>query len=280
MPDFPANDACALPAIGLVASSSNGTAIAIPTVNNTQGSKTQIVASTPDEANGFIVMLGTISGGTSTAQILVNLYIGGSGQEVPLVTGIQMGKAGSCLGAQRIVTVPLNIPAGSRISASMQADVFGNCPNVNCTIIPLGIGFSGAQPCDAFEAWGVDSATSQGKQATASGTTYTKGAWVEMIAATGLDSQQLVVQLQRASLAYGRYRLDIGVGAPGSEVVAVGDITFIVGSDGGTDASQYCSRDMTLHIPLTIPAGSRISMRIESSGASATARASILAFGN
>lgn len=280
MPDFIANDACAFPAIGLVASSSNGTPITLPTVNNTQGSKTQIVASTPDEANGFIVILGAITGGTSIAQILVNLYIGGSGQEVPLVTGIQMGKSGSCLGAQRIVTVPLNIPAGSRISASMQADVFGNCPTVNCTIIPLGVGFAAAQPCDAFEAWGVNTATSMGTEATASVTPYTKGAWVEMIAATGLDSQQLVVQLQRASLAYGRYRLDIGVGASGSEVVAVGDITFVIGEDGGTNASQYCSRDMTLHIPLTIPAGSRISMRIESNGASATARASILAFGN
>lgn len=280
MPDFIANDFCALPAVGLVASSSNGTAIAVPTVNNTQGNKTQIVASTPDEANGFIVMLNAISGGSSNAQILVNLYIGASGQEVPLVTGIQMGKAGSCLGAQRIVTVPLNIPAGSRISASMQADVFGNCPNINCTIIPLGIGFAGAQPCDAFEAWGVDTATSQGTQATASATQYTKGAWVEMIAATGIDSQQIVVQLQRASLASGRYRLDIGIGAAGSEVVAVGDITFVTGSDSGTDASQFCSRDMTLHIPLTIPTGSRVSMRIESNGASATARASILAFGN
>ena len=280
MPDFIANDACALPAIGLVASSSNGTPIAVPTVNNTQGSKTQIVASTPDEANGFIVMLGALSGGSSTAQILVNLYIGALGQEVPLVTGIQIAKSGSSIGAQRIVTVPLNIPAGSRISASMQADVFGNCPIVHCTIIPLGIGFAGAQPCDAFEAWGVDSATSHGTQATASATPYTKGAWVEMIAATGLDSQQIVVQLQRASLALGRYRLDIGVGAPGSEFVAVGDITFFIGNDGGADASQYCSRDMTLHIPLTIPAGSRISMRIESNGASATARASILAFGN
>lgn len=280
MPDFIANDACALPAIGLVASSSNGTAIAVPTVNNTQGNKTQIVASTPDEANGFIVMLNAISGGSSNSQILVNLYIGASGQEVPLVTGIQMGKAGSCLGAQRIVTVPLNIPAGSRISASMQADVFGNCPNINCTIIPLGIGFAGAQPCDAFEAWGVDTATSQGTQATASATQYTKGAWVEMIAATGIDSQQIVVQLQRASLAGGRYRLDIGIGAAGSEVVAVGDITFVTGSDAASDASQFCSRDMTLHIPLTIPAGSRVSMRIESNGASATARASILAFGN
>lgn len=280
MPDFIANDFCALPAVGLVASSSNGTAIAVPTVNNTQGNKTQIVASTPDEANGFIVMLNAISGGSSNAQILVNLYIGASGQEVPLVTGIQMGKAGSCLGAQRIVTVPLNIPAGSRISASMQADVFGNCPNINCTIIPLGIGFAGAQPCDAFEAWGVDTATSQGTQATASATQYTKGAWVEMIAATGIDSQQIVVQLQRASLTSGRYRLDIGIGAAGSEVVAVGDITFVTGSDSGYDASQFCSRDMTLHIPLTIPTGSRVSMRIESNGASATARASILAFGN
>jgi hypothetical protein len=280
MPDFIANDFCALPAIGLVAASSNGTPIALPTVNNTQGSKTQIVASTPDEANGFIVILGAITGGSSAAQILVNLYIGASGQEVPLVTGIQIAKSGSSIGAQRIVTVPLNIPAGSRISASMQADIFGNCPEVRCTIIPLGIGFAGAQPCDAFEAWGVNTATSMGTEATASATQYTKGAWVEMIAATGLDSQQIVVQLQRASLLYGRYRLDIGVGASGSEVVAVGDITFIVGNDGGTDASQYCSRDMTLHIPLTIPAGSRISMRIESNGASATARASILAFGN
>ena len=280
MPDFIANDACVLPAIGLVGGTSNGTAIALPAANNTQGSKTQIVASTPDEANGFIVILGAIVGGSSTAQILVNLYIGASGQEVPLVTGIQMGKSGSSIGAQRIVTVPLNVPAGSRISASMQADVFGNCPTVNCTIIPLGVGFAGAQPCDAFEPWGINTATSMGTEATASATLHTKGAWFEMIAATGLDSQQLVVQLQRASASWGQYRMDIGVGASGSEVVAVGDITFVCGSDSGTDASQYCSRDMTLHLPLTIPAGSRISIRIASNTASATARASILAFGN
>lgn len=280
MSDFIATDYCAFPAVGMLAASSQGTALTVPTVNNTLGAVTQLVASTDDEANGFVAMLTAISGGTGTAQMLVNLYIGGSGSEIPLVSGIQMGKASSSIGAQRYLTIPLNIPAGSRISGRVQADVYGNCPNVQVTIIPLGIGFSSALPCDTCEAWGVDTATSLGTLATADATANTKGAWAEMIASTGINSQQIILQLQRASLASGRYRMDIGVGAAGSEVVALGDVSFVCGVDSGTDASQYCSRDMTLHVPLTIPAGSRISMRIQASTGAATARASIIAFGN
>lgn len=280
MSDFIATDYCTFPAVGMATSTSQGTQIAIPTANSTLGAVTQLVASTDDEANGFIVMLTAISGGTSSAQILVNIYVGGSGSEVAVVSGIQMGKAASSLGAQRFVTVPINIPAGTRISARMQADSYTNCPNVNCTIIPLGIGFSSVLPCDTSETWGVSTTTSLGTLATADSTANVKGPWSQMIASTGINSQQVVVQLQRASLADGRYRLDIGVGGAGSEVVAIGDISFVCGVDGGTNASQYCSRDMTLHIPLTIPEGSRVSMRIQANGGSGTAYASIIAFGN
>lgn len=279
MADLIATDYCAFPALGLAGSSSKGISITAPGSNNTLGANTQIEASTSDEANGFIVALNSNAGGSGSSQTLTNIYIGGSGSEQILVSGLQLGRTSSCGGAQRFYTIPLNIPQGSRLSAKYQADVAANASDHRISIVPLGVGFSSALPCDAFEAWGVDTATSMGTLATASASAYTKGSWAELIASTGIDSQQIILQLQRFG-AQAAYRIDIGIGAGGSEVVAVPDINFVVGSDGANDASMYVGRDQTIHIPLTVKAGSRVAIRIESSTGSATARASILAFGN
>jgi hypothetical protein len=90
--------------------------------------------------------------------------------------------------------------------------------------------------------------------AASSATANTYGAWVQVIASTTEDYYVTGVSCALVYLASGSldyYQLDIGLGAAGSEVTKA--IIGIVGSNG---------QAVALPIPLKIPSGSRIAVRI------------------
>jgi hypothetical protein len=86
-----------------------------------------------------------------------------------------------------------------------------------------------------------------------SGTVNTKGSWTQIVASTPYDFEMLVLGAQGpASFSWA---LDIGIGAPGSEIVIVPN--FLIGM-GGVDGGYRVT------FPLHIPAGSAISVRCQS----------------
>lgn len=86
---------------------------------------------------------------------------------------------------------------------------------------------------------------------------HTKGAWGEVIASTGKNASGLLVIVGGGTT--GEFLYDIGIGASGSEKVLLANLYF-----GMAHSSQY-RNFMSFFLPIFIPAGSRISVRGQSS---------------
>lgn len=116
-----------------------------------------------------------------------------------------------------------------------------------------------------YETAGADTAASRGTTLTAAGAAHTKGAYVELAAATGFDASLVAVTLSPGT-SHTPYLVDVAVGAAGSEQVIVPDLTL-------------CSRvgsAVVYEFPIHVPAGSRLSARCQCATAAATCFASVL----
>ena len=106
-----------------------------------------------------------------------------------------------------------------------------------------------------YENAGVDAASSSGVDVISSGTINTKGSWTELTASTGFDYNSLIMMAKNSNGA--EVLLDIAVGAASSEEVIVENIPL--NWDGSTEALCH-----PVKLPITIPAGTRISARVQS----------------
>lgn len=96
----------------------------------------------------------------------------------------------------------------------------------------------------------------------ASGSTFTKGAWLQVTASTTSDSTWIQIVIREASLTTAAaVGIDIGFGAAASEVVAINNL---ICSSVGRRMSAY-------YLPLNIIAGTRLAVRCASSTASDSA---------
>ena len=111
-----------------------------------------------------------------------------------------------------------------------------------------------------------DGGSGYGTQLTASATPNTKGSVSEIIASTSVEAAGLIVYL--SSIGNGsRILFDILIGASGSEKVLVENIHF---SGGRSAIAGTC-----LYFPISVPEGSRLSGRSQSSVVSDTCRVNL-----
>lgn len=109
---------------------------------------------------------------------------------------------------------------------------------------------------------GSVSASSTPAVLTASGTTHTKGSWVELVTSTGYDTNLLWLGSRESTNSNGvdnSLLIDVGVGGSGSEVALISNLMW--GHHPG---------ERSLLIPIGIPSGTRISARFQSAVASKT----------
>lgn len=277
MADFYNTDTFAHPAIGVNTATSMGTQLTFPGADNTVASSfVALTDSLPEDAAGFILSVSARYGSYSPICI-VNIYIGASGQEQLLVGGIHIGRGLSTGGSFKNVYVPIIIPAGTRVTAKYQCDSASNAPNVYVSLTPLGQGFSSAPALTQWESWGADPSTSRGKLVTASATTHTLGNKTELIASSTIDAQHIIVQSNQNDAQ--ESLLTLYVGAAGSEVPLLGPIMVAGKTDSSASAEVSRMFGTVFSLPLSIPAGSRISAALQSNTANATADVSVLAFG-
>lgn len=97
-----------------------------------------------------------------------------------------------------------------------------------------------------------------------SGTANTKGAWQEMIASTSEETYWVQLHLKGLG-ADESYLVDLGTGAAASEVVKVANM-YVFGN-----GSFFATTPIIF--PLTIPSGTRVSLRCQATSASATMEA-------
>jgi hypothetical protein len=105
---------------------------------------------------------------------------------------------------------------------------------------------------------GAQLASTFGLTVTGSSSTFTKGAWTQVIAATATNIAWVMVMGQTEASSGTAFALDLGTGAGGSEVAIVNNLNFSSTQSGG----------VCYLLPLQIGVGTRIAARVSSNAAS------------
>jgi len=239
---------------------------------NTKGTYTELIASTAFATIGVLITIKRLS--STLADCLVDIAVGAAGSEVVLVPNILFSSK-SGLFPCGIFFVPLSVPAGTRVSARIQATTGSTTLTVGIHMIG-GEGLPTVQRC---ENWGAATADSGGVAVNPGAVADTKGVYSELIAASAFAVSWIVVcigNLINGTETTANYQLDIAIGAAAAEQVLVPNLHFIV------DAAFDFGFPQFFALPCSIPAGTRVAARSQSSTTDATDRVkdvSVLAFG-
>ena len=258
-PDFRLFDGMDYELVGMNEATSTGTAVASSSTVNVKGSWVQLVAATLRPSTGVAVFL---TGG-SGFNFLVDIAVGAAGSEVVVLPNLHLAALTSYPVA--VYPFPLAIPAGVRVSARAQASLASQSVQVGCLLIEEGL--AAVPAFTRVTAYGANTAASSLTAAT-TGTTNTKGAWTQLVAAT--TSQCSAVMLAFGSSPSGSSMsglVDFGMGAAGNEIVFAGDLLMW---DDGTYGSVS-----TLLLPKAIPAGTRLALRGQASSPGGLPKAAV-----
>jgi hypothetical protein len=197
---------------------------------------------------------------TQPADVLLDIAIGAAGSEQILINNLCASFPVAAL--YRIFspyTIPIYIPAGTRLSAKSQSTYNGTSTiSVNLELVEATM-FGAEAPLAFCDTYGATTADSGGTSIDPGATANTKGAWVPLTAASTRTTKALILAIggnNDTSRATCTWYVDIGVGAEGAEQVIAADLmyTCITTSDVPQPG----------HSPLyglEIPAGTRISVR-------------------
>jgi hypothetical protein len=231
---------------------------------NVYGSYVQLVASTPADTCWISVTAQTNGSPNNGNQGLIKLAVGGAGSEVDIVLDLVFFYGTTGFAETGTYSFPISIPAGSRISAACKSN--SDTWYVNVLL------FDGAFH-QSEGAAGVDPMGVSGIHGTniTTGSANAKGSYVQFSASTARDYLGLMVGFDAAGGAsaggVGPILLDIAVGAAGSEVIIVPNKTSGVLNQAVADQT---------FIPVPVPAGTRLAMRQQNSGGTATSLGAVL----
>lgn len=255
--------------IGVVLSESGGQWLGSPPTANVKHSWYELSASSPFDASGIIVHASHYSGfnANNSAGHLIDIGIGAAGSEIVLIPDL-MFSAQPFGKDSPAYYFPISIPAGSRIAARQQCSAASSDAVHVMAHLLRGPKLSAGK----VEACGVVTADSGGTSIDPGATANTKGSYTTLIASTAFDYKGIIMAHGTQQTDRQTYHIswltDLAVGPAGSEQIVFGDWwTFIDGSDNNTPGNTQ-----TPFIPLTIPAGSRLSARCQSNQVAATIR--------
>jgi hypothetical protein len=267
--DFPVSVAGnGLEAIGIDSANSGGVTVTASGSADTKGSYTQLIAATTFEYAALTI---TITHVNPTIAFLVDIAIGAAASEVVLIPDIFLprGWTDSTITPIRF-TLPIAVPAGSRVSARCA----GTTGGLGIRVSAVGVAPDPIVPSSGSSVWAVKHATlSKGIVVDAGGSANTKGSWVELVASTVHAAHWLQVLAGRENTIGGAingWLLDIAVGAAASEVVLIPDLFFA----GESTRDQAI---LSMGVPCDIPAGSRIAARCQSDNATVNQRELLVA---
>lgn len=240
---------------GVNSSGASGGTTVSSTTEHTYGSWAQLKAASGIEATHLIVGIADPNGGSD---IVVDIGIGGAGSEVVVAEALAVRGEGSLRNSGVDYSIPLRIPAGSRVSARMK----GSAASRNCQVSVRAI--AGPSPYSSFEKMEfVGSAAF----ATTGYTNNAKGAWSQMVASIPNDLKALHLLWANVDTSSGQSSaalMDFGFGVAGSEIVLVQDLHAT--AQGSTAGVIYHNA----FVPIGLPAGTRLAMRGQVSAGSSS----------
>jgi len=213
---------------------------------NTKSVYTQIVAAAPFDVAGLLLNTRVVM---QTAKLL-DIAVGGAGTEQVIVPNFPIFATqggGFQADMESLAFIPIVIRKGARIAVRFQGNVGAAVLMLKAQLLSMG-GFAGFQPSTKYEAWGANLAASHGTTVV-SGAGNTKGAYAELIAATGLSSRWVLLSFGLGSVD--EMAVDIAIGGVGSEQVVIPNIYT-------KNQNQQAANVL---LPLSVPKGTRISAR-------------------
>lgn len=213
---------------------------------NTPGAWLQLFStSATAETTGCLAILasGTAAANTSTGMLL-DIATGASGSEVVVAQGISVSQSSCC------VLMPIRIAPSTRVAARIQSSVASRQGFFYISLLKT---VNPSLLASSVDVLGTNASTSVGTTMTGS-----SGTWVEITASTSRDYQAAVLVPSSSSTTglNGRFNLDIGVGAAGSEV-AFGSVRPVSASSAQISNWNVVLSAFGRHIP----AGSRLAVR-------------------
>lgn len=239
--------------LGAVTGSSQGTSIGTASI-------TQIAASSSYDYDAILV---DTVGNAIGVDASLDVYLGSSGNEYPLIDKIRVQKALSTNPQAQAVLLPLAVPRGSRISAK----AFGGA--LNTIVYGMGFGSMGDKGFKRAVSMGITSAT--GVTVDPGATANALGSWTQIIASTPNHFNGLMVAFgsaARSNAALNSWLVDIAIGASGSEQIILKQLLTMSFSN----TIFYMTPTFFGPFPCSIPAGTRIAARAQCSTSTSTTR--------
>lgn len=231
----------------LVEDAGFNTATSSPKTSITTGNVWQeAVASTAETIHLIELQITTITGSYSTTRT-VDLARGGAGNEEVIIGGLVYYGKSSANGVPDVFRLPVSIPAGTRLSVRCSSS-----GDANYAMRLYSAGYAATPPNGDYSTISSAVAVDPG------GTANTKGAWVELVASTSETYKGLYL---KSGFNNGNTNsdnlVDIAVGGAGSEEVIAQNL-YVEGFSSENVPSA-------LTVDVTIPEGSRVSMRAQCS---------------
>lgn len=235
-----------------------GTTVTAHATPHTKGSYAQLVASTTYESFGFwLAVAGSATSAARTDQLL-DVAIGAAASEVVILSNLLVGWRNLPTVAPYWVWIPLYIPKGTRVSARIQALITVDVLDVQIQLNEGANGMPG-QIFSGCDAYGIDTATSQG-------TSHTPGN-------TGAESTAASI----GSVTSKQYRaVMLGVGGVFSGVVMataayhwelqIGGVTRCEWTAYASSSEFMCGPFPPSPFYTPIPSGAQLQIRGECSG--------------
>jgi hypothetical protein len=246
--------------LGTVGASSTGPILSSGASSFVKGAWTQLSASLAQGSSWMMLFIETLT--SSGSNYCVDIGVGASGSEVAVVSNLLF--AGQSAGFVRYM-FPLTIPAATRVAARTAGNGSpGGGLSIGVTLFCDSYQSAGCG--SAIDTYGFNSATILGTSVDPGSTANTKGAYSQIVSSTVADIGGIFVVFDAQNTASGSsgntYSLiDIAVGPSGSEVVIIPNIVLSVFTAG--TATQFGG--FLPYMPIQIQAGSRISVRSQSS---------------
>lgn len=230
---------------------------------HTKGAYVEVIASTGGEVDRLLILSGASSSSTVNSSALMDIAVGAAGSEVVVIPDVFIGYAPAALWWD----IPIAIPSGARISARYQSAR----TSTNCAIQVVALKRSNEaiqRPASYTVSIGTDTSTSQGVTLTSGA--GSKGAYAELTSSCPVSLQGVQIGIGQASstnASSGTIRVDIAVGAAGSETVIIPDVQAL----GANTENIARNINAPFFWPVRIPHGARIAARASNSAGSGAA---------
>jgi hypothetical protein len=186
--------------------------------------------------------------------VLLDIGIGAAGSEVPNLLDLQVHYGTNTNGPFAYGVMPLALPSSERISIRAQQHLTGTL-TVGCQMILVACPLGNVPPISQWTTMGADETTSRGVNLPVT------SAWAQISASTPSPFRGILASIGDNGSGAGTAPLtvDIGVGAAAAEVI-IHQIQVIARGGEGMHPKMY-------FFPCSIPAGTRIAAKVESSNA-------------